>query len=88
MHKGHSRQCNVDQIDGCLQELKRLCQNGSLQKTLHLVHHMDQSGFPVSTKVFSFLLQACTFNKDLHTGRDIHSWILRSGFNNVFLTNQ
>lgn len=80
--------CNVDQIDGFLQALKRVCQNGSLQTTLHLVYHTDQSGFSISTKVFSCLLQACTLHKDLHTGRDIYSWILRSGFHNVFLANQ
>lgn len=87
-HGYNTASCKVDQNDGFLQDLKRLCEKGSLQKALLLIYHMDQKGFPVSTKAFSCLLQACINNGDLQAGRDIYSWIMRSGFNNIFLANQ
>eukprot|EP00250_Pteridium_aquilinum_P025188 c30304_g1_i1 orf=242-667(+) len=66
--------------------VKKLYKDGHLDKAIQAAEDMHREGFAASTDILYYLLQACTDNRDLTSGRRVHQLVTNCGFvKNAFL---
>eukprot|EP01018_Ginkgo_biloba_P031529 Gb_16954 [translate_table: standard] len=81
-HVGSEGFCDTDGNIGTL------CKEGRLKEALGVLHLMNQRGMRVDSDIYGSLLQGATRMKSLKEGKNIHSHIIKTGFEqDVFLAN-
>lgn len=56
-----------------------LCKNGEIREALSLVTEMDFRNVRIGPEIYGEILQGCVYERDFHTGRQIHARILKNG---------
>ncbi|CAF1762446.1 unnamed protein product [Brassica oleracea var. botrytis] len=56
-----------------------LCKNGEIKEALSLVTEMDFRNVRIGPEIYGEILQGCVYERDFHTGQQIHARILKNG---------
>ncbi|KAK2967768.1 hypothetical protein RJ640_029664 [Escallonia rubra] len=59
--------------------ISSLCKNGQIQEAVELFTYMESRNLPTGPYIYGELLQGCVYERDLFTGQQIHSRIIKNG---------